>query len=249
MASATAHNRDIYDRLWPHLSDFIRYHPGARHRRRLSLQLLRQRPFSSLLDVGCGNAAWLRILAAEFPQAKLAGVDLSAVVIEQNRQALPTMTFQVADVVAAPLSGQHDVVTCCEVLEHLDDPGLALRHIAAAVAPGGHVLVTTPHGPVFKTERAFGHVAHPNRDHLDRMAADAGLTITHAQRWGFPSYRLTKMMTNVRAEAAMTHFAGDRRYSLVDKAICAALYAGNWVNFDDHARGVQWLVMMRKDQP
>ena len=54
MRDATSYNRSTYDRIWPQMSDYIRYNPGARHRRRHIFEFLDTLRFSSLLDVGCG---------------------------------------------------------------------------------------------------------------------------------------------------------------------------------------------------
>lgn len=44
-----------YDKLWSSCDDFIKYNPGARHRRRHILSLLKTIQFQTVLDVGCGN--------------------------------------------------------------------------------------------------------------------------------------------------------------------------------------------------
>jgi 2-polyprenyl-3-methyl-5-hydroxy-6-metoxy-1,4-benzoquinol methylase len=247
MSVATQRNREVYDALWPHLSDYIRHHPGARHRRRKTLELVGASPFSSLLDVGCGNAAWLREVDAHWPGKKLTGVDLSDVVIRQNQRDVTHIRFATMDVASAPivLEDRVDVITCCEVLEHLDNPGLALRHMTHALAPRGRIIVTTPHGPVFATEKHFGHVAHPTLEDLQRWANAAGLHVVSAQCWGYPTYRLLKHATNLRADAALQRFASDRRYSLVDRAVCELLYRVTDVGFRSHPRGVQWFVVLQ----
>lgn len=47
----------------------------------------------------------------------------------------------------ARLRGRFDVVTCLDVLEHLDDDVAGLRTIASLLAPGGQVVVTVPAYP------------------------------------------------------------------------------------------------------
>src|SRR5262245_21677014 len=42
------------------------------------------------------------------------------------------------------LRGRFHVVTCLDVLEHVDDDVAALRAIAALLAPGGQLVVTVP---------------------------------------------------------------------------------------------------------
>jgi 2-polyprenyl-3-methyl-5-hydroxy-6-metoxy-1,4-benzoquinol methylase len=40
--------------------------------------------------------------------------------------------------------GKFDVVMSSEVIEHTDDPQLAVRELARVVRPGGHIVVTSP---------------------------------------------------------------------------------------------------------
>jgi SAM-dependent methyltransferase len=245
-ATANDYNRDTYDRLWPQLSDFIRYNPGARHRRRHVFELLERCRFESLLDVGCGNAELLRLINARFPGRKLAGADLSAVVVEQNAKALPDMRFFVADIENKPLDGTFDVVLCTEVLEHLDRPRDAMKHLANAVKPGGHLIVTTPTGHVFPTEKYFGHVRHPRVDELKEWAQSANLDVEQLWVWGFPMYLLTKVATNLNADMALKRFAGEKRYGFTEKAISTALYVANFVNLRRSPVGVQLFALFRK---
>jgi 2-polyprenyl-3-methyl-5-hydroxy-6-metoxy-1,4-benzoquinol methylase len=243
---ATEKNRTTYDALWPQFSDFIRYNPGARHRRAHVFRWLEQLRFATLLDVGCGDASLLRLVDAHFPGRKLAGVDLSSVVVEQNRAALPHMDFAVANVVTDALPGVFDVVVCTEVLEHLDEPARALANIAAAVAPGGHVVVTTPTGKVHATERHFGHTRHPTRNELALLAEGAGFDVVELRAWGFPTYALTKWATNLRPEAALRRFGGGRAYGVVERGISDALWLANFANLPSSPFGVQLFALLRR---
>ena len=87
-----------------------------------------------LLDVGCGQkpyepifaphvSAYIGVDPVENPYAELRG----------SVEALPVE------------DGSFDVVLCNQVLEHADDPALAVRELYRAVAPGGRLLLTT-HG-------------------------------------------------------------------------------------------------------
>ena len=87
-----------------------------------------------LLDVGCGQKPYEPVFA---PYARTyVGVDP----VENPRAELrgPVEALPVED-------GSFDVVLCNQVLEHADDPALAVRELWRAVAPGGRLLLTT-HG-------------------------------------------------------------------------------------------------------
>ena len=175
--SAVERNLSFYRGFWEDTPDFIRYNPGARHRRRMILDLLRGLRFDSLLDVGCGNGELIALVAAQSPGIRLTGADLSPDQIERNQRRLPGVEFFALDVQSAALPRTFDMVTCSEVIEHLDDAAAALRNLARMVAPGGHLLVTCPAGTMYATERHFGHVRHPKVGDLTAWADAAGLEV------------------------------------------------------------------------
>jgi SAM-dependent methyltransferase len=87
-----------------------------------------------LLDVGCGAkpyesiftpyvSAYIGLDPAENPRAELRG----------TVEALPVE------------NASFDVILCAQVLEHAEDPALAVRELWRALAPGGRVLLST-HG-------------------------------------------------------------------------------------------------------
>jgi predicted SAM-dependent methyltransferase len=82
--------------------------------------------------------------------------------------------------------GWANVSVCSEVLEHLFDPGFALREMQRVMAPGGRLLATVPyHGMVkdvlialFKWDEHFvptnPHIRFFTRKTLSQLAASAG---------------------------------------------------------------------------
>jgi hypothetical protein len=51
-----------YDKHWNVLSDYVKYNPGAKHRRRLILKLIKHLPIKNCLDIGCGKGELLILL-------------------------------------------------------------------------------------------------------------------------------------------------------------------------------------------
>ena len=234
-----------YDGHWANdWSDFIRYNPGARHRRRLILKMLAPVPFVSALDAGCGNGELLSTLRRRWPERTFAGADLSPEVIARNRRRFPGVRFHLLNLEEGALDEQFDLVTCSEVVEHLNRQERGLRHLAAMTKPRGHVLVTCPTGAVYPTERTFGHVAHPSLADVERYARASGLDVVAALNWGWPLYKAMKWATNVNSRWALEHFASGR-YTAVAKLSSHAVYYANFANVSS-ARGCQLFVLMQK---
>ena len=232
-----------YDRQWRQLDDFIRYHPGARHRRRLCHQALRGLRPRSILDVGCGPGAMIAYLSTIYQhEFELWGVDLSSEVIEKNRRTYSYAHFETLDVQSSSLERKFDLVVCSEVIEHLDDRQSAFRNLRSMINPGGHLLITCPSGPVFPTERHFGHTSHPTHGELEKLAHANELTLINYLNWGFPLYFLLKVATNIRPQWALRNFAsGD--YTWTKKRISDLLYYANYFNFSQ--AGCQTVALFR----
>ena len=102
-------------------------------------------PGARVLDIGCG----LTDLAARLPA--YVGCDRWEDVLGENRRRHPHAGFYAWDVLAseAPAevraAGPFEVVLMLALLEHLVDPAAALRRAAPLLAPGGRIVVTTPH--------------------------------------------------------------------------------------------------------
>jgi 2-polyprenyl-6-hydroxyphenyl methylase/3-demethylubiquinone-9 3-methyltransferase len=99
------------------------------------------------LDVGCGGG----LLAEELARlgCVVTGVDLSepslAVARAHAVRSGLAITYVAALAERLPFAdASFRLVSCCDVLEHLDDPDAALAEIARVLAPGGVFFYDTP---------------------------------------------------------------------------------------------------------
>lgn len=99
-----------------------------------------------LLDVGCGDGAFLWMAARVLPHTELHGLDpnadarsLAGEMLSRRGRGIPLHAGW-----EALASGAYDVVTCCEVIEHVTDPAGLLREIRRVLKPGGIAVLTTP---------------------------------------------------------------------------------------------------------
>ena len=128
-----------------------------------------------VLDVGCGTGFWTSYYLEH--GADVTGVDIAPTSIERLRQRFPQARFELLDVGEAPPQGRFDVVNVFDVLYHITDEArfeAALRHLAAAVAPGGVLLVTDLFAePAFLAE----HNRMRGLPRYQEVLVPAGLTV------------------------------------------------------------------------
>ena len=96
-----------------------------------------------VLDVGCGTGFWTEYYASR--GAAYTGVDIAQVSVDRLAERYPAQRFVRADVSDGVPGGPYDLVNVFDVLYHVTDDARweqALHALAAAVAPGGLLLVT-----------------------------------------------------------------------------------------------------------
>jgi 2-polyprenyl-3-methyl-5-hydroxy-6-metoxy-1,4-benzoquinol methylase len=245
---AVAANRAFYDQLRSGQDDYWRHMAAPRHRVSVLLRELASDRPASVVDLGCGNGAMLLQIAARVPTARLAGVDLSAPRIEQNRSAMPAIDWHTANLdgsspAPVALRERFDAVVAMEVIEHLDDPGSFLREASALAAGRGRLYLSTQSGRVGETERRVGHRRHFTRREVSELLARSGWVPLRVWNTGWPFHDLSKWYANLTPDRSMSRF-GAEKYGLSQKAVCAALRVAFALN--SRSRGAQLFAVARR---
>lgn len=101
-----------------------------------------------ILDVGCGGGILAESMAAQ--GAEVTGIDMAEDALNAAREHAQTRAVKVdyllttAETLAAQVAtGQFDVVSCMEMLEHVPDPTTVVTACATLCKPGGHVFFST----------------------------------------------------------------------------------------------------------
>lgn len=130
-------------------------------------------------EVGCGEGYW--VLRWQQAGWQVRGSDFSTTAIElacaNAREAGVDPAFRVASVYdLSPPADAAELVVCCEVMEHLEEPERALSVLAKLASP--HLIVSVPREPVWSwMNMARGKYWH-----------DFGNTPGHIQRWSRRRY-------------------------------------------------------------
>jgi 2-polyprenyl-3-methyl-5-hydroxy-6-metoxy-1,4-benzoquinol methylase len=189
--SSSESSREQYDALWRDL--WANCHAGgpmARTRYRLATQWLNLKSGSRTrtLDVGAGNGAFMAQALRHSPALEIYGAEFSQAAIDIAHPSIrPRLAL--CDLQGdrdLPWGGHFDLMTCMEVLEHLPDDQLALRHIANSLAPGGTLFISVPAwernwGPQDVTA---GHVRRYEPEIMRTRITAAGLRVRRLECWG-----------------------------------------------------------------
>jgi 2-polyprenyl-3-methyl-5-hydroxy-6-metoxy-1,4-benzoquinol methylase len=98
-------------------------------------------------DAGCGHGVSTLIMAHAFPNAKVHGFDFHEKSIKESRKyarehSVSNVDFHIQE--AKELPGQYDLITMFDCLHDMGDPVGALKHIRAALKPGGALMIVEP---------------------------------------------------------------------------------------------------------
>lgn len=145
-----------------------------------------------LLDHGCGTGVFLS--AARGSGYDAVGVDLSGYAVEHVRKrGLPAFATTIESGWGEDES--FDAITSWDVLEHVPDPNVTLRHAARLLRRDGYLVATTPDVSGLDARllgrRWYGYTKVPEhyyfygRDTLATLLRRAGLEPVSFRRWGF----------------------------------------------------------------
>ena len=92
-----------------------------------------------VVDVGCGMGVGTNLLA--YWGCHVVGVDISGDALRVAQALYPELTFLQWDITQGPLDPIVDAVVVVEVIEHIEDAVVAVRHL---VASGRTLYLSTP---------------------------------------------------------------------------------------------------------
>jgi SAM-dependent methyltransferase len=176
----------FYDSMWKRWLDMNRYGPASRHIRRLIMHLADQVGFNSIADVGCGIGSLISELRIKYPNVLLQGFDISNTAIEIATEREQHAGFLFLDIEKEPSLLAYDLVICSEVLEHIYEDKMAVKHLCAMCRKS--LIITVPGGRMRPHESRLGHYRNYSVEHLTGYITANGFAVQRLIQWGFPFY-------------------------------------------------------------
>ena len=141
------YDRAYFDRWYRNES--TRVHGRGELRRKVFMavtvaEYFLHRPLRSVLDIGCGEGAWLPHLRAIRPGVAYTGIDSSEYVVERFGRSRNIRLGSFGELPSMRL-GAYDLVVCSDVLHYVPDEeiGPGIRTIATACEGAAYVEVLT----------------------------------------------------------------------------------------------------------
>lgn len=159
------------------------------------------------LEIGCGTGFVLNAVRKAFPKAALSGSEIFSAGLEVAARRVPSATMYQMDATSIPFRDEFDAVGAFDVLEHIVDDAAVLKQVAAALRPGGGLIVTVPQHPWLwsaQDEGAF-HVRRYTARGLRRVVEAAGLEIVRVT--SFVSLLLPLLVVSRFRKRAAAHMA------------------------------------------
>ena len=171
----------------------------------------------SALDVGCGAGLLAEPLARL--GAEVTGIDAAPelVAAASAHAAGQGLSIDYRGVGVEALDGRFDLVTAMEVVEHVADPAAFVAALAARLAPGGLLILSTPNrtawsklltitlaegmGRIPKGTHDYDKFVPPER--MTQLLAGAGLTVCDTKGIAFSPMRGLHLSEDLRLNYLM----------------------------------------------
>ena len=141
------YDRAYFDRWYRNRTTRVSSHGEVRRKVQLavaSAEYFIRRQLRTVLDIGCGEGAWLPHLRALRPNVKYLGLDASEYVVRRFGKQRNIRQASFADLPSLDL-GVYDLVICSDVMHYVKDPELrdGVRAIADATDGVAYLEVLT----------------------------------------------------------------------------------------------------------
>ena len=177
------------------------------------------------LEIGCGNGAVLRAVAASRRWERLVGSDLHPTGLARARARMPRdVEFIQMNALAIPVIDEFDLVGAFDIVEHVADDEGVLRAMRRALRRGGGAIISVPQHPWLWSgaDEIAHHQRRYRRGELETKLRRNGYDVLFSSSF---TAILLPLMAASRISARLRPRAGDveREFALAPKANAALL--------------------------
>jgi SAM-dependent methyltransferase len=198
---------DDWNDHWQKQNDFADFNPGQILRHKLVFHEIEKvcENIKVLVDFGSGQGDLIKRLSNRFKKIHMIGLEYSQVGVDFSALNNPEAEFYRADL-TLPLPDDilkkcPDLITCCDVMEHIDAPELVVKNAFNMLKTGGYFIVTLPGGPMTKLDHHIGHRKHYDRNSLENLLREGGFENLEIYQAGWPFFNLYRLMLLARGES------------------------------------------------
>jgi ubiquinone/menaquinone biosynthesis C-methylase UbiE/GNAT superfamily N-acetyltransferase len=131
-----------------HSSTFVNRNGYWNYDYRVTSRILKKRNAKKLIDIGCGNGAFLEMFYMQSPGTELAGLDLSHEMVLRSRERLPEAEITEGDAEQMPFKdGAFDAASCHMSIHHHPHPEKSLAEMYRILMNNGTVVINELTGP------------------------------------------------------------------------------------------------------
>ena len=184
-------NFKIYNNRYKSHTDSYNYSSGIKWAFSLIKDIIKycdKKDIENILDIGCGEGSKSFILANYFSNAKVLGIDFTDEGIKKannNYSEVNNLYFKKADIFKIQTE-KYDMVSCLEVLEHIEDWQIVLKNICNI--SNKYILISVPTGRMRDYEKYVGHLRNFKKGEIENFVADNGFKKIKTFYAGFPFY-------------------------------------------------------------
>lgn len=164
---------------------------------------------AQVLDVGCGTGGMLRHLAR---YGEVWGLDPNEQALRYSRAKVPEAHLLAGKLPNTLPDKQFDLITCLDVLEHVDEEERAVKKLAETLKPDGLLVLTVPayqwlwtaHDDINEHKRRY------TTKELETTITNAGFSIQKISYYNtllFVPAALAKLLTRLYPRKNKSHFS------------------------------------------
>jgi len=144
-----------------------------------------------LLEVGCSSGAMLRAIKKRFANALVIGADCIPEHLEALASDLNNTPILQFDLLECPLpAASVDAVVMLNVLEHIENDGMALVQVHKILKSGGKLVLEVPAGPSLYDvyDKYLLHYRRYSMSGLRKLVCGSGFEVIQQSHFGFFFY-------------------------------------------------------------